>query len=48
MGDSVRSFEAPWRGIIGASSGEAPLVLAVKGRTAGTMNGEETTMVEGE
>lgn len=45
---SVESFDAPWRGIIGASRGEAALVPVMSGGMAGTIEGEETTMVEGE
>jgi len=44
----VESFDAPWRGIIGASRGEATLVPVTSGGTAGTSSGEDITMVEGE
>jgi len=46
--EGVKSFGAPWRGIIGVSRGESPLESEISGRTAGTIEGEETTMVEGE
>lgn len=45
---SVESLDTPWRGIIGVSRGEAPVVPAMSGGTAGSIEGEETTMVEGE
>lgn len=48
MVGSAESFGPPWRGIIGASRGEATLVPAMSGGTAGTIEGEEITMVEGE
>lgn len=47
MVGSVESLDTRWRGIIGASKGEAPLVFVMRGRTAGTIEGEETTIVEG-
>lgn len=48
MVGSIKSFGVPWRGIIGVSRGEAALVPVMSGGTAGTIEGEEITMVEGE
>lgn len=45
---NVELLDTPWRGIIGASKGDVPLVSVVSGGTAGTMEGDETTVVEGE
>ena len=48
MAGSVKSLDTPWRGIIGVSKGEIPLVPLMRGGIAGTIEGEETTMVGGE
>lgn len=45
---SAESLGTPWRGIIGASKGEVPLVPVMGGGTVGTIEGEKTTIAEGE
>ena len=48
MVGNAESFNIPCRGIIGVRRGEAPLVPATSGGTAGIIDGEETTVVESE
>lgn len=45
---NVEFLDTPWRGIIGASNGDVPFVPVMSGGAAGTMEGDETTVVEGE
>lgn len=45
---NVELLDTPWRGIIGASKGDVPFMSVMSGGAAGTMEGDETTVVEGE